>query len=359
MNDRERFVNSMHFRPADRVSYRPQGFWQTTLERWLKEGMLAGVEPGALFGFDQWRRVPMNVDMLPLMEVQLVEEADNWRIVKDEHGVTKRELRVQQEMSMPQWLDFPVSNADDFRRMKARYDASAKERYPADWPQLVESYRGHDYVLGVDLYGGLYMTLRGWMGAENLMYAFLEQPALVEEMLEFYTDFLIQMMTPALKTGEVDYVSLSEDIAYKNGPFVSPAMFKRFLAPCYKRLSDLIRSCGVDLFLVDSDGDPRQLIGPMLEAGINGIHPNEVAAGVDVVALRKQYGKDLMIWCGIDKRALARDKAAIEREVRSKVPYMISQGGYLPQVDHGVPPDVSYENFCYYWDLIRQIAERE
>jgi hypothetical protein len=298
----------------------------------------------------------VNVDMLPLMEVQLVEEDDICQIIKDAHGVTYKNFKTG--LSMPHWLAFPVSNAGDFYRVKSRYDPLTKERYPADWDRLVESYRKHDYVLGIDLFFGLYMTLRQWMGPEHLLYAFYDQPALIEEMLEFYTDFLVQSMTPALRTGEVDYVSLSEDIAFKNGPFISPDMFKRFFSPCYKRLSGLIRSFGVDLFFVDSDGDIRQLIGPLLEAGVNGIHPNEVAAGMDIVALRKEYGKNLLIWCGIDKRALARDKTAIEQELRSKVPYMISQGGYLPQIDHLVPPDVPYENYCYYWELIRTIAER-
>ena len=27
---------------------------------------------------------------------------------------------------------------------------------------------------------------------------------------------------------------------------------------------------------------------------------------------------------------------------------VVLSGGYIPHVDHGVPPDVSWENLCYY-----------
>ena len=54
---------------------------------------------------------------------------------------------------------------------------------------------------------------------------------------------------------------------------------------------------------------------------------------------------------------MAKGKDAIDREVLSKVPWLCLQGGYFPQVDHLVPPDVSLENYVYYSRLIRAVAE--
>ena len=65
----------------------------------------------------------------------------------------------------------------------------------------------------------------------------------------------------------------------------------------------------------------------------------------------------MIIQGAIDKRALAKDKKTIEREVLSKVPWLCLQGGYFPQVDHLVPPDVSLENYTYYAKLIRAVVE--
>ena len=46
---------------------------------------------------------------------------------------------------------------------------------------------------------------------------------------------------------------------------------------------------------MDRDGNIEQLIPIWLESGINYLWPFEVAAGNDAVALRKKYGKDLII----------------------------------------------------------------
>ena len=71
---------------------------------------------------------------------------------------------------------------------------------------------------------------------------------------------------------------------------------------------------------------------------------------------RERFGKDVLLLGNIDKRVL-RDgatKADIEQEVMSKVPQLVRGGGYSPFVDHAVPPDVPFENFQYYMDLIHE-----
>ena len=75
--------------------------------------------------------------------------------------------------------------------------------------------------------------------------------------------------------------------------------------------------------------------------------PMEVAAGMDVVEVRKKFPR-LQITGGIDKRILAKDKSLIETEIENKVPFMLKYGGYIPHVDHLVPPDVPFDNFLYY-----------
>jgi uroporphyrinogen decarboxylase len=120
------------------------------------------------------------------------------------------------------------------------------------------------------------------------------------------------------------------------------------MLPRYRRIVDTIRAAGVDLILVDSDGDVSELIPIWLEAGINGVQPLEQAAGNDLATYRREYGRDLVMTGGIDKRALARGREHLDRELAEKLPLAL-EGGYLPMIDHGVPPDVSWENWQYYW----------
>ena len=66
---------------------------------------------------------------------------------------------------------------------------------------------------------------------------------------------------------------------------------------------------------------------------------------------RKKFGKSLILGGGIDKREIARGGRAIRRELHAKLPPLLEQGGYIPFLDHSVPPDISYRDFLHYMEL--------
>jgi uroporphyrinogen decarboxylase len=136
-------------------------------------------------------------------------------------------------------------------------------------------------------------------------------------------------------------------------------MVRKFMLPRYKKVTDLLHSYGVDVIYLDSDGNLNELIPLWLEVGINLIWPFEVAAGNDAVALRKKYGKEIILTGNIDKRALIKGKETIRQEVMSKVPFLLESGGYFPSVDHTVPPDVTFDNYCYFINTLREVAGLE
>jgi uroporphyrinogen decarboxylase len=76
---------------------------------------------------------------------------------------------------------------------------------------------------------------------------------------------------------------------------------------------------------------------------------------MDALAVRRKYGKDLRIWGGVDKRALAQGPAAIDAELERIRP-LIAEGGYIPHTDHSIPPDVSFTNFRYYTRRIGEVC---
>jgi uroporphyrinogen-III decarboxylase len=99
------------------------------------------------------------------------------------------------------------------------------------------------------------------------------------------------------------------------------------------------------------------LIPLFIEGGVDGLLPFEVAAGMDIRKVAEEYPK-LIISGGIDKREIAKGPAAIDRELEAKLPAMFRRGGYLPSMDHHVPPEVSYDNFRHYVNKVREIYRR-
>ena len=102
---------------------------------------------------------------------------------------------------------------------------------------------------------------------------------------------------------------------------------------------------------LDSDGNTEVLIPLFIELGITVHWPLERAAGMDPLKIRQTYGHALGLAGGIDKRELAKDRSAIAAELYRHVPQLLEDGGYIPTLDHAVPPDISYDNWLYYLEL--------
>jgi uroporphyrinogen decarboxylase len=301
---------------------------------------------------------------------------------------------------MPMFLDWPVKDRATWKEYKKRLDPNTPERWPTDWNTWVQkmkdkrettssskesympnqessdwnswvqerksksepimfkgiTFANHPVSLQV---GSFYGYLREMIGSERILYMFYDDPGLIEDMMEQMLYLETEIIKRVVKDIRIDQATFWEDMCYKAGPLISPAMVRKFMMPRYKKITDLLHSNGTDVIFVDSDGNVNELIPLWLEVGINFVWPLEVAAHNDAVALRKKYGKDLIISGTIDKRALIKGKEAIREEVMSKVPFLLDQGGYFPTIDHWVPPDVTFANYCYYINLMREVAGLE
>lgn len=363
----------MEYKSVDRIPNYELGIWPQTGERWEKEGLksftlhygdwFAGEE---YFNMDCREFIPVNYDMLPPFEEKILEKTDRYEIFQDSKGAVRKALidgtTKGVRMSMDQFLKFPVEKPEDWRELKKRYEPKLPTRYPVRWKEqkLVGwKNRRHVLVLGENCAaGGFYWRAREWMGTENLSYAWYDYPDMMHDMMETYTDFVIECSCPILEEIDADYFNLSEDFAMKTGPMLSPDTFRKFILPRMKKLVSFLKSHGVRYVTLDSDGNCEALIPMLMDAGIDLIWPLERASDMDPVRLRKKFGKELRLSGGIDKRELAKDKKSIDVHLSELGP-LIEEGGYIPSVDHTVPPDVSWENFCYYMEKKQLLLKKE
>jgi uroporphyrinogen decarboxylase len=109
----------------------------------------------------------------------------------------------------------------------------------------------------------------------------------------------------------------------------------------------MLRQHGIDVIFTDCDGNVNHLIPLWMDVGLNCMFPLEVRAGNDVVSLREQYGRDLLVIGGFDKFPLLEGKEAILAEFRRLEP-IARDGGFIPHVDHRCPDGVPYDNYLYY-----------
>ncbi len=370
MTPRERFINTLKYKSVDRIPFMEICLWAQTRERWLAEGMPDSVDGVfmhrgcAHFGFEGYETVQIDaIAPRPPFPARTLEETDEHVLFTDGMGRTRRAGKFGtvggQRLSMDTYIAFPVKDRSTFRELKKRYEGEIAERYPDDWDGAKAMARDTDLPLTLlnPLSGtfGYYSMLRNWLGTEGLSYMFHDDPELIREALDFLTDFFIRLISKAVKEIKFDFYYIHEDMSFKNGPLVSPTIFRNMFLPHYKRLVNFLKSNGVDLVLVDTDGNHEVLIPLFIEAGVDGFGPLERAADMDPVKLHREYGKDICMIGGIDKRAIAKGPAAIDQELAQTIVPLVDQGGFIPTIDHAIPPDVSLADFEYYLAQKRKI----
>ena len=145
-------------------------------------------------------------------------------------------------------------------------------------------------------------------------------------------------------------------MAYKSFSMISPDMVRRFLKPSYDVWVEEIKGSGCPIIDMDSDGFIGELIPIWIEAGINVCDPIEVAAGNDINEFRAAFGRQMGFKGGIDKRAIAAGGETMREELMRVVPRVLKDGGFIPGCDHGVPHDISWQNFIDYSRLLAELT---
>ena len=202
---------------------------------------------------------------------------------------------------------------------------------------------------------GFFWYPRTLLGIENHLYAFYDQPELLNQINEDYVTWLIPVLRRVFERFRFDFMSFAEDMSYNGGPMISKETFDEFLAPFYRRVIPVIHEYGIPVF-IDSDGDITKAVDWYASVGADGMFPLERKAGVDVsLYIQKQPA---MAFLGhFDKMCMKYGKEAMRKEFERILPSMI-KGKVIPSVDHQTPPDVTVENYREYVRLLREYTEK-
>lgn len=366
-NVTDRLYRVYTHQPVDRVPDVEFGYWPQTIRRWLHEGLPLALTPDeqnqafnakldAFFGFENegfglFTRTQMN----PVFAEKIIERRGEAVVMLDSTGaVAERYPDTAEDCSIPHFIEFPVKNPAHWQDMKARFRLDDPVRdYPAEDLANVRRAAADGKAIGV-FFVGFYGQLRNWLGMENLSYAFYDYPDMIHDMTAHWAELCARQIERLPADIVIDQVMWWEDMACKNGPLVSPAIFREFIQPGYRRVMRTARQRGCALGIVDSDGNPHDLVPLWLAEGVNIMFPLEVAAGVDPYAWRKEFGMELRLKGGVAKRPLVEGRAAIDRELERLRP-LLEQGGYIPHLDHLVPPDIPYDHYQYYLEKKRKL----
>lgn len=352
MSSKERLKTVLNHGVPDRVPIVDTSYWPTTLDRWRQEGMTTQLHPTEVFGLDRLGTV--RPDSSFRFETRVLEEASDYTIETDANGATQKKWK--EHFATPQRLDWRMKTEQDWHRFKELLQVE-ESRFDAN---VWESYRGTKRAGLFTIVSPLepcWFFLEESFGFANLLTATVEKPALIHDMFATYTGFSLGLVRLAMGKGmEFDALWFFSDLCYKNGMLFSPKAYRELLMPYHKQVSAFCKEHNLPMML-HCDGDVRQFVPLLIEAGFDCIQPLEARCGNDVREMKRLYGNKIVFFGNISVEAMSEGGKRLEEEVKTKVTTAKEGGGYIYHSDHSVPPTVSLENYRRTIDLVREYGQ--
>jgi uroporphyrinogen decarboxylase len=349
---RERFLMALnHKEPPDRIPIH-DNIWASTQARWRLQGMSSEIPVNELFGFDL---VSYGTDNSPQYPIRVLERTPEYIVETNAMGGTRKNHRDYS--TTPELLDYGVKTRADWEAAKKRIVPSYTR---VDWVSLKNNYERSKADSLFTTFNGItgYDHCQSYIRPDQLLPLMLDEPEWIRDMVETQADMIIEMCKIVLKEGyRFDGAWMFNDMGYRNAPFFSPRIYRELIKPADVRLFGFFHSQGMKT-LLHSCGCVKPLIPDLIDAGLDCLQPLEVKAGMDVVELKKQYGRDLAFMGGIDVRAIADpDPSVIEAEIARKIPVAMKDGGYIYHSDHSIPINVTYKQYCHTMELVHKYGQ--
>lgn len=370
MNNRERAMNILHYRPADRMPAVHFGYWQELLDEWVDQGKIpadlavdfhdGGEKDQALdklIGWDfNWSCTRgANMGLSPAFEWKVLEELpDGTQRIQSSTGLIER--IKPGTTSIPSEDDYQLKDREAFEQLYLPKMQFFPERVNEAYFRTFNQTRSMERPIGLSL-GSVLGDIRNMTSVAGMSYLMYdEDEELFADIIDTYADMQYRCVKAVLATvAKFDFGHYWEDICFRNGPLLSPSLFDELCARHYKRRNDLCRRYGIDIISLDCDGVTEKLLETWFDNGVNVMFPIEIGVwGDQFEAARKRYGKGMLGVGGMDKTALRKDKAAVDAEL-TRLRRLIDLGGFIPCPDHRLMPGTKFELVQYYAEEIKKI----
>ena len=338
MTTQERITRMYAHREADRVPFIDYA-WPETVRRWREEG-LPDDDYYGYFGLD--RNMHISPDNSPRLPVRIIEENDEFRIETTRWGATMRNFKYK--TTTPESLNYSITTPEKWLEIKPRM-APSHDRIR--WDYLKQNYRlwrENGYWITGDLWFGFDITHSGMVGTENMLIAMIDEPEWVMDMFDTELNLCISNLEQVWDAGYTfDEVMWWDDMGYKGTQFFSMKAYRERLKPFHQRAIDWGHAHGCRVRL-HSCGNIMPFVPELVDMGLDGLNPLEVKAGMDPLKLKTEYG-DRLLFHGGTNAAKWHLRDDIISEIRTLLPQMMQNGGYIFASDHSIPPQVSFEDF--------------
>jgi len=350
MTTKERFTRMFERREADRVPIVDDP-WKGTLARWKREGMPENADWRDYFGVDKVERI--FVDVSPRYERKIIEETDEYEIHTTEWGITLKSFKTAD--STPEFLDYKVNTPEAWEKAKERMKP---DRSRIDWDGLKKYYpiwksEGR-WIEGIFWFS--FDLLHSWMaGFDAIIFALIDNPEWVHDMVKTTLDSSIAHQEMIWDEGyHFDGIMWWDDMGYKGTTFFSNEIYAELFQPYHKKAIDWAHNRGIKAHL-HSCGNIMQRIPQLVDIGLDCLNPIEVKAGMDLKALKRDWGNKLVFQGGVDAMLMDKPEKVLPY-IEDMLGVVKQNGGYIFASDHSIPNSVSLDTYRQIVEFVKKVG---
>ncbi|WP_010253611.1 uroporphyrinogen decarboxylase family protein [Treponema primitia] len=156
----------------------------------------------------------------------------------------------------------------------------------------------------------------------------------------------------------VDILRFGDDLGMTTGMFMSQEKYQTIFKPRHTKLCEYVHKHSTMKTFLHSCGSIYPIMGDLIEAGYDIINPVQTTAKqMDPVALKKEFGKDIVFWgggCNTQSVLNQGTPQEVYDHTRKMIDIFFQDGGFVFNTVHNVLPDVPEENMLA---LYRAVGE--
>jgi len=247
-----------------------------------------------------------------------------------------------------------------------------KSIYSNDLEQAVEHYRAPDInregnfdairdaiisnngekIIVPSGYFGIFERAFGLLGLEKLLIELALRPKTIEKLLDKITDYKIEYAKKVIKLG-AKIAHHGDDMGTQTGTLISKEMFRRLIKPKIASLFSVYKDAGLPIFM-HSCGNIIDFIPDLIEIGLDGLEP--IQPCMDLKYLKKEFGKDLVFWGGIDSQQVLPYGSTdeVRKNVSGAIKTLGKDDGYIIGASQHILSNVPTENIGALLEIVNE-----
>ena len=246
----------------------------------------------------------------------------------------------------------PFPNPSDDRRF-SHIEEYLEQLNPEEFPVVFDNCFGN----------GIFQMSNHLMGYDNFLMSMIMYEEKATWLLDKITEMKMQFWDTVLdRFGDrIDVVKELDDMGTQMNLWIAPEMYQDLIKPRLTKLVEFIKDKqpGVKM-MMHSCGSIFPIIPDLIDAGVDILNPIQYSAnGMDPVEIKKQFGKDIVIWGGGIDTQKTLPQGTVQ-EVRDETKRMLDifmpGGGFVFAPVHAIQHDVPTENILAMWETVKEFG---